>query len=305
MIITILLTGIVLFLQFYGYLPVPLLLLLDTVLCTALFLYLKRHRHNHGGFLSIDYYAQTSRLNKVHPAPKILVVFIAIAFCLGTKSFLLPTFVLVTMFLFSVPLGGIPISYYLSLLLVPATFIILSGLAILVQFSSTPLGFLDIPAPGFYLSVTQTSQATSLLVLARAFASVSCLYMLSLSTPIHEMIAFLNKIHLPSILIELMYLIYRYIFVLLDLQNSMSQAASSRLGYHNHKIWLKTILLTASNLMRLSFKQASASYDAMEARCYDGTLAFFIKKKAIRPVDILASCIYCALLLVIRLFCAR
>lgn len=301
MIFSIALAGIVLLLQFYNWAPLGALLPAVGVFCVVLYVYLRRNRHSHGGFLSIDYYAQVSRLHSLHPAIKTGLCLIAIVLCLAANSLPLCAFVFFSMGCITVWIGKTPLFYYISLILLPLSFVLLSGLALLIQFSGEPLGYLDIPVFSLYLSVTRASQDMALAVMAKALASVTCLYMLSLSTPVNDLISLMRRVRVPAILIELMYLIYRYIFVLLEILNGMNQAAAARLGFRDKRTTLKTSLLCASNLMQLSFKQASANYDAMEARCYDGQIQFLDSLYKIKTREILPAAVYVVLLVLISL----
>ena len=70
----------------------------------------------------------------------------------------------------------------------------------------------------------------------------------------------------------MMLLIYRFIFILLDTASAISTSQDCRLGNRNYRTSLKSFSALASVLLLRSFKRANALYDAMEARCYDGTI---------------------------------
>ncbi len=299
MIFIIVLAAAAFVLLFYAKINFWLLLILTVAGSIILYLYLKRHHHEHNGFLSIDFYAQYSRLNPCPPELKLLIAMLAITACLVSNSWAVCGFVLASMSLATVWWGKIPLFYYFALLLLPAGFIVLSSLAILIQFSNNPTGYLDFHIFGAYLSITSASQNTALMVTAKAFSAVSCLYMLSLSTPIYELIGVLRRCRMPHIIIELMYLIYRYIFILLNLHNNMSRALESRLGYTTKKNTLRSCTLCASSLLRLSFQEASANYNAMESRCYEGNLRFMEPQKRLKPSEIITAVIYVIILTII------
>lgn len=299
MILTLILTGVVLFLLLYALMPVWLLAACVAVAVGLLYFYHRGHRHSHGSFLSIDAYAQRSRLRNVSPGFKLAAVAVLIIFSVAVDSLPVCLAVTATMFLLTVCLGGTPPGYYLSLLVVPLAFVVLGGLAVLIQFSAAPLDLLDIGGLGGHVGITAQSQETARYLTAKAFAGLSCLYMLGLTTPMGDLIATLRRIRLPAVLIELMYLIYRYIFFLFKVQNSMSEAASSRLGYKNGRSTLKSASLIASGVLRISFRQASANFDAMEARCYDGSLRFMESRKRLRAGEIVVFAIYMGLLVLL------
>lgn len=247
----------------------------------------KIHTHNHSNFLSIDFYAQNSKLNSVNANIKVLFVTTMLIFCIGANSIFVSLEIAVIMLYITVLKGKIKMDYYFSLLTIPATFMFLSAIAILFNISSKPLGYIDIHIFKYFICITKESEHNTILLMSKAIGSISCLYMLSLSTPMNEIIDILKNLKLPSVIIELMYLIYRYIFILLHIQNDMNIAAESRLGYSNLISKYYTFSSIASNLLIISFKKSSMLFDAMEARCYEGKLSFLNLEKPIYTKDIL------------------
>lgn len=264
----------VLFLLFYGSISTGALLIGLLCLGGGAAFYLKKRRR--GGFANIDYYAQTSPLSAWSAGLKSLVALFTIILCLLGESPFLCGFVILSMGAVVCGPGRIPLAYYFELLLLPASFIALSSLAILLEVGSRlpEISRLGLSLPGFYIYVTPQGQQAALLVTVKALAALSCLYMLSLTTPVPNIIGALRRSGLPSVVIDLMYLIYRYIFILTSCLAQMSNAAEARLGYATKGKALRTAALIAAGLLRVSFQRAGASYDAMLARCYDGRLSF-------------------------------
>ncbi len=281
---------------FYGRLPSHLLLFVVLLLFGGSLFFRHKHGHRHGGFLSIDVQVQKSRLKSWHPGVKTCFAVMAALICIAADSFWLSLFVICSMMLFTIYGGKTPAHYYFALLTAPLTFIILGVVAILFEISPVPLGLLDIAIGGRYLCVTAAGQQASLSLISRAFAAVSCLYLLSLSTPMHQIIRFLRKIKTPALMVELMYLIYRYIFLLLATQQQMATAAESRLGYRDWRTSLRTMSASSLNLLFLSFRRSADCFAAMEARCYDGEIAFYESEAAVRKPEILAAAAYLLLL---------
>ncbi len=112
------------------------------------------------------------------------------------------------------------------------------------------------------------------------------MYLLALTTPIHEITSTLSRLHVPGILIELMYLIYRFIFLLSETAHQMHMAAQSRLGYWGWRQSMQTFGKSMANLLVTALRQAGNTYDAMVARCYDGRLAFWTEAKPVTPVQV-------------------
>lgn len=233
--------------------------------------------HKHGGLADIDYYAHTSPLAAWSAGLKGGGALLVMVTCLAAHSLLVCGFVLASMLALAVLAGRIPLVYYVSLLLMPAGFIVAGVLGIAVDLAPAPLpgARFSLPVWGaVYLCLTPQGQATALLVAAKALAAVSCLYMLSLTTPLPGLIAVLRRCKCPAVVIELMYLIYRYIFILARCLEQMTQAGRARLGYASRRAAWRTTRLIAASLLRSAFTRIGANYDAMLARGYNGELRF-------------------------------
>lgn len=277
MIFQFLLLFAVLFLISYSHVPFEVFLPVCGAACLCLYFLAHNKKHVHGAFLSIDAQAQKSGLNHWHTGWKMFLALFYVFACVASDIAAVPVFVFFAMSFLTVGLGRISLSYYISLLSVPFIFILLSCLAIMVDISAEPAGLLNLPLGRWYLCVSGASQALALKAMLRSMGAVSCLYMLSLSTPIYRIIAALRGLKVPAVAIELMYLIYRYLFILMEAHQYMIYAAASRLGYCDYRTSMKTMLKNALNLLFISFRQTSDMFTAMEARCYDGEIKFLHK----------------------------
>ena len=130
--------------------------------------------------------------------------------------------------------------------------LILSIAADSILFSAAVLllmSFLAVlPGKTPYLCVTEKNLHQAVLLFFKAFGAVSCLYALILTTPSHEVIGTLRRCRIPAILTELMSLIYRFIFVLTDVQRQMLTASLARMGNSS----LKASNRTFSGILTLS-----------------------------------------------------
>ena len=241
------------------------------------------HRHTHGGgMLSMDRYAQRSRLSTVSPFIKMSFAVLLLLLCIAADSAAVGLLISVGMLTACIVFSGAPARYVFSLMTIPVLFIVFSCLAIVFEVTRTPLGFFDLRLFGICLSATSARLRSAGLLFFKAYGAVACLYFLSLTTPMQEVLEVLRVLHLPKIVIELMYLIYRYIFLLLDVQHRMSVAAQSRLGYAGRRNAWYTFTHISGNLLAGAFRRSGACFDAMEARCYDGTLRFLTRRRPFR-----------------------
>ena len=271
MVITAVLSAVVLWCLLYTVVPIELLY----IICIGISLIIAfGSRHKHGSFLTIDQMVMHSHLYSVNPTLKTIVSIILLTISISTKSCWIGLILFMLMMVITVGVGKIKLADYGALMALPVSFLLLSGLALLLNYFPNPDGVLNIRFFHGWISVTANAQAQASLVMAKALGALSCLYFLSLSTPMTDIIGVLRRAHVPAIVIELMYLIYRYIFILFEMYFSMHNAATSRLGYINYRISVRTTGRIYANLLARSFRKANACFDAMESRCYDGEINF-------------------------------
>lgn len=253
-------------------------------------------RHSRPGAGSIDYYACISRLRQWNSGFKMLFAFNILLACIVFDNLWVSLTVITSMGLLTVLGGGIPLKKYLRLFTIPFVFMVMSSLAIAAQFGTKPLGEWSINLRILYISTGQEEIKMAFHIFFKALGAVSAMYMMTLSTPVGEIISVLHRIHIPDLVIELMYLIYRFIFILTDAQKKMDDAAKSRLGYVDYKTSLQTFGRIGGNLLFISLKKSGAYYDAMEARCYEGKMNFLEEEKPVKSWQIGgAVCFYCIL----------
>lgn len=237
-------------------------------------------RHSHGeGHIVIDRLAQQSRFAGLSPVGKLVITLIVIVGTVIQKTFLWGIILVVGTSILTVFGGKIPWKKYIRVLLIPSSFILISGLAIAIEYSKIKSGGLEIPFGSGYLLITRQTGLRALLVSSKAFGAVSCLYAYSLSTPMSRIIYGMRQLKVPEVVISLMYLMYRYIFVLLDTYHGMRTAAESRMGYGNYKRSIRSTGLVYRNLMMRSYEHASRNFDAMESRCFNGKVDFLPYEK--------------------------
>jgi len=254
-------------------------------------------RHEHGGVLSIDIYAQSSRLKNTNPILKFWTLLALIIVCVVSASVFTGIFLMLIMLIFAVFVGRLPLHHYIKIIALPISFLLIAGIALLVEVSPEPIGIVYLKVFNSWLCVTSTAQERTALIVSRALGAVSCLTLLSVTTPMPDIIGVLRKVHCPDLIIDLMYLIYRYIFILLNLHHHMRDAARSRLGFIDYRTSMRSTGKIYANLLSRSYNFAGKNFDAMESRCYDSGIRFLERKYKLTSIEVVIS----AALLVITL----
>lgn len=250
----------------------------------------------------IDKLCYNSRLRYVNAGEKFAFAMITLFICVMSRSIAVACIVLPVMGILTVYKGGIPLSRYLHFLTVPLTFLFLSTMAIMFHIRRTPMDFFALALGEWYFTTSIHSLSYGLRLILTALSAVSCLYFLSFTTPVPDILEVLKKLHCPKLLIELMLLIYRFIFVLLHTASAITVSQNCRLGNRNYKTALKSFGMLGSALMIRSVIRSNKLYDSMEARRYDGTIRVLSESEPPRKKDIAAIILFDTALLLFALW---
>ena len=98
------------------------------------------------------------------------------------------------------------------------------------------------------------------------------MYFLSLNTPVTDLTMALEKLHVPKLLVELMELIYRFIFVLAETAANIRLAQESRLGYQGFRRSVNSLGTLSSMVFLQAWRKGQSIYTALESRGYTGSL---------------------------------
>ncbi len=232
-----------------------------------------RTRLTSDSLTTIDRIAGESRFRRVSAGLKSALAVSLIISVVGFRSLWANLFVLLGMITLAL-MGGVSLRIYLRIMRVPLIFLCMSGIVMLFDFSAAATGLLSIPLLGGWVVVTPDSLNTTVKVLLTALSAVSVLNALSLSTPLPDLIRVARRARLPDILIELMFLMYRFVFIFGRTLSQMRVAAAARVGFFGTRNSLRSAGGIMTQLLLVSFRRASFLYDAMEARCYNGSISF-------------------------------
>ena len=252
--------------------------------------------------ITIDKLCYHSKLRYCNAAEKFAFSVLTILFCVVSRSAVIAGIVLLTTGILTVWKGGIPFLRYLKFLTVPLVFLILSTLAIIVNFSESPMDLFAIPLGNWYLTGSLHSLIYAGRLILTALSSVSCLYFLSLNTPMTDILSVLDRLHCPNLIIQLMLLIYRFIFLLMEIASAITTAQNSRLGNKDFRTSCRSFSAMASALFLRAIRKSSILYDAMESRCYNGTIRVLTEQFPPRKAEIFAIILFELLLLLLTVY---
>jgi len=229
--------------------------------------------------INIDCYAYSNNLKTVHPLEKSLFAMLTMVVCLTSSTVVIPLIVLAFMAGGIIFRAGIPIRFFLHLMLVPLSFLFISILTIAFSISTNPSGFWFAQTiNGLTIGTRYPDLIIAIHLFLKSLGAVSCLYFLALTTPMTEIITLLHRMKVPVIITELMVLIYRFIFVFMETAITIRRAQSSRLGYISMKSSYRSLSRLFSALLGKVFVKSQELYNAMAARGYTGEIKVLTKK---------------------------
>ena len=206
--------------------------------------------------IMMDKWAYSSALREKNPYSKLLFGIMNLLLCIICRSYLGSVAVFIGMMICVVGISKMPLKAYIKLLLMPVVFLLMSTITIIFEFGNIESAKVVITLAGGYIHATSSSITRGLTLFMSSFASISCLYFLAVTTPIIDMIQVLRSMHCPKILIELMFLIYRFIFLLFETGNAILVAQDCRLGHKDTKTsMISTSKMAAVLLVRAYQRQ--------------------------------------------------
>ncbi|MCL5677452.1 MAG: cobalt ECF transporter T component CbiQ, partial [Firmicutes bacterium] len=214
---------------------------------------------------SIDRYAYSNRLSSAHPGEKLAFALLTMLICLAAFSPLAPLAAFFLMSSLVVGYAGVPWRFYLKLLAPPLAFLALGGATIALSISLGPASgssLANSPASygitlgGLTVGVTSQGLAMATRVVTRSLGALASLYFLSLTTPMTEIVAVFRKSGAPALLVELLTIVYRFIFVLMETAHGIYTAQSSRNGYASLRTSFVSLGQLVANLFIKSLRRS-------------------------------------------------
>ena len=224
--------------------------------------------------MGTDRYAYSSRLKEVDPIPKLWFSLAVLLVCLFSESISVGLVTALVMGALTVGLGGQRPKTVLHFLKIPLAFLIIGCATIVLRpVSEETEALCAFRLLGrFRWGITVGYLRMGLMVFCKALGAISAMYFLSLNTPVTDLTMALERLHVPRLLVELMELIYRFIFVLMDTAGRIRVAQESRLGYQGFRQSLECVGTMLSLVFLRAWRQGDRVYAALEARGYTGSL---------------------------------
>ncbi|WP_017314556.1 cobalt ECF transporter T component CbiQ [Mastigocladopsis repens] len=228
--------------------------------------------------IQIDTLAYTNRLRWLPPEQKLLFA-IALLIIAAFSHPQVQVLIAVWMSIWTVIYAGIPAKTYLKLVYLATLFWLTSLPALVIngvdisQLHLVPNDSVSgLTFGSYYVYISHNGIEQGLTILTRAIASLSCLYFIMLTIPFSELLQILRRVGVPVLLTELLLLMYRFIFVLLNTTAELWTAQQSRGGYRTFTTGMKSLALLIGQLLKRTIENYRQVSLSLAARGFSGEL---------------------------------
>jgi cobalt/nickel transport system permease protein len=219
---------------------------------------------------NLDSVAQQSAFRHIHPGTKLILALGSLILCLISPTPVVPLISGIILSLVLILPARISPVLYGELLLGPAIFTIMSVVVLLFMLGGGDVIWQFNPVSWINLTITTGSLRESTLVLCRVFGCSVSLFFIALTTPLTDLFNGMKRIGIPIELIDLMMIIYRFIFIVYDQAVEIWHAQVMRLGYSRPREAIQSFSMLCGMLFISSWNAGEDLIRAMDCRCYDG-----------------------------------
>jgi len=143
-------------------------------------------------------------------------------------------------------------------------------ISIFIPFTNSGNVLISLDLKLFTVMVTDNGLTLFYTVLIKAFLSILITASLMLSTDEKELLHGLRKIKVPKIIVSIMFLMYRYIFLIREESKTGQMAINSRIFRRSYYAANKKLAYLMGNMIIKSFDRAENIYKSMESRGFTG-----------------------------------
>ena len=173
----------------------------------------------------------------------------------------------------------VPLRTYAKVLLVPAVFLVIGVVPLLVS--------LSLGGPWLVrLGVTESGAGLALGVALRALAGLSSMLFLALSTPLPQILLALRRLGMPAVVVEVAALVYRSIWTFVETVAATRRAQAARLGYRSLRRSYHSLGMLTATFFSRSLQRARAMENGLAARNWHGDLRVLDEEAAVSAAHI-------------------
>ena len=226
--------------------------------------------------VEMDELAYSSRMVGWAPLGKLLFVLSLMIVGLLVNSILVPLITFTIGIILMAYSTNMKLPLIITLAMLEAIFIMVIGSGMIsIMGAQDQAALWDGKILWFDIHMTVESFNNAWQIFFRAVAGVTLMLAFASSTPIPHLAQAFRSIHCPSEITELIVLIYRYAFLLLEKFLLMLDAAQCRLGYNGSMTAMRSYAGAMTGTFIFSMELAEKSEASLQCRNYNGYFPVF------------------------------
>ena len=249
----------------------------------------------------LDDIAQNSTFRHIHPGTKILLGLGSLLICLVSPTPVVPLISGIILSLVLLIPARISPLVYGELLIAPAIFTACSIIVLLFMLGGGDVIWRFSPVSWINLTITDNAVRHAILILFRVFGCTISLFFIALTTPMTDLFNIMKRCRIPVELIDLMMIMYRYIFITYEQAREIWQAQIMRLGYSRVKESIRSFSMLCGMLFISSWIAGEGLIHAMDCRCYDGIMPSLDPAEPVQMQSLFPALLYLAGLIAVLL----
>jgi cobalt/nickel transport system permease protein len=229
----------------------------------------------------LDVYTYSNHLRQISPQQKLWFVIAVILIALMTHP-ITQLLIVVWLGVWTIGYARIPAKVYLNVLMVAGLFLLTSIPALVInvvsveQIASVQLDQVGgVTLGNWYLLISRSGLAQAFQIGLRSLACTSCLLFVLFTIPFTDLLQVLRQWRVPILLTELLLLMYRFVFLFLDVVTELQLAQRSRGGYRTRQRWIQSVGLLVSQLLVRSLQHYQYFTLALTARGFNGSFQVY------------------------------
>jgi len=216
----------------------------------------------------------------------------------SAPTFVVPVFVFVICTILILCLAKVRAHLYFGLFVYP-TYMLAISCVFLALFFGSGASLIDIHLPWVTWSIFKSGISMSINTFLRVEGALSCLFFLVLTTSITDLCVLLRRLHIPQVIVEMSMMIYRYIFLFLEVSEKMSLAQKLRLRRSGWLSSIRSLAMLIGSLFIRTLDQGERTLLAMNARGYDGEIRILEDFPAPKKIMLLGIALFDVLLVIL------
>lgn len=225
--------------------------------------------------MQVDTLAYSNRLRKLPPGQKVLFALTLLVLA-AVGHTLLQWTIAVWISIWIVAYAKIPLSFYLKMVAVASLFLFASLPALLLEATTSskpPVAALFAMHAGTWaIYISKSGLEKAVILFSRSIASFTCLSFILLTVPFAEMMHVLERWRVPTLICELLMVMYRFVFVMWDSAAQIWIGQQARGGYNGIRSGIRDAGMLVRQLVVRTLQRYRQLSIGLSARGFQGDL---------------------------------